>query len=578
MSVVLEFNKEKVNGSIGSTLYECLHRAGITLPSSCGGSGHCGECRVIIEEGEALLSRRTNPEFHMAYSGQRLACQAKILTDSGLIRCFSGVGARQRIEESGITVSGQFTRLNPSVQVSGEQVRIDGRVIDSYRGGVYGAALDIGTSTVVLRLADLKTGEIISTESFVNPQFFAGSDVISRIGYASDKGPGALQQALVQQINRVFAGSGIPSDNIYEMVVAGNPAMRDIFLGFDVSGLGQEPFQSILEAEQKLGKRESTSVHMSPSANGLQINSNGRIYGLPFPGCHVGGDISAGILASGLAWDDRNIVFLDLWTNSEIVVKSRNRIVAASCPAGPAFEGGQIKCGMPGVPGAVEAVRIRPDSTIMLEVIGGFPPAGFCGSGLISLLGEMFGADLINGRGRIPDDLKRESRETGFSESEDSGLFEDSGWSSFSSRSFSIETPVYGSKKLVISGPEGLFIDEEDISRLLQAKAAITAGLRIALRNCDLRMDDIDRFYLAGAFGRYLNLDSASKTGLLPKLEEEKFYRLGNSSIEGATMALLSSVSRQKIEKVVKNITHLELETDPDFFDLYTDGCLLGEI
>lgn len=511
-------------------------------------------------------------------SGLRLACQAEILADSGLIRCFPGVDGQQRIEESGIALSGQFARLNPSVQVSGEQVRIDGRVIDSYRGGVYGAALDIGTSTVVLRLADLKNGEIISTDSFVNPQLFAGSDAISRIGYASDKGPGALQQALVQEINRIFTGSGIQNDNIYEMVVAGNPAMRDIFLGFDVSGLGQEPFQSILEAEQKLGKRDSTSINLSPSANGLQINSNGRIYGMPFPGCHVGGDISAGILASGLAWDDRNIAFLDLGTNSEIVVKSRNRIVAASCPAGPSFEGGQIKCGMPGVPGAVEAVRIRPDSTILLEVIGGLPPAGFCGSGLISLLGEMFEADLINKRGRISSDLNRRFTGTRFSDPEDAGLVKNPGWSSFPRRTFSVETPVCGSKRLVISGPESLFIDEEDISRLLQAKAAITAGLRIALRNCDLRMDDIDRFYLAGAFGRYLNLDSALKTGLLPKLEKGKFYRLGNSSIEGATIALLSSVSRQKIEKVVNNITHLELETEPDFFDLYTDGCLLGEI
>jgi len=249
VSVVLEFNNKKINSSTGSTLYECLQQAGITLPSSCNGSGRCGECRVVIEEGEGLLSPRTTSELHMA-SGQRLACQARIIKESGLIRCFSGVYDQQRIEESGAGVAGNFTGLNPSVQVSGEEVRIDGRILNSSGGDIYGAALDIGTSTVVLKLADLKTGEIISTDSFVNPQFFAGSDAISRISYISDKGPGALQQSLVQKINRIFAGSKIPNDSIYEIVVAGNPVMRDIFFGFDVSGLGQEPFQSIVEIEQ----------------------------------------------------------------------------------------------------------------------------------------------------------------------------------------------------------------------------------------------------------------------------------------------------------------------------------------
>jgi uncharacterized 2Fe-2S/4Fe-4S cluster protein (DUF4445 family) len=578
VSVVLEFNKEKISSSTGSTLYECLRQAGITLPSSCNGSGRCGECRVIIEKGEGLLSPRTTPELHMV-SGQRLACQARIIKESGLIRCFSGMYDQQRIEESGSRVAGDSAGLDPSVQVSGDEVWMDGRILKkSFGKDVYGAALDIGTSTVVLKLADLKTGEIISTDSFVNPQFFAGSDAISRISYISEKGSAALQQSLVQKINRIFAGLKIPNGSIYEIVVAGNPVMRDIFFGFDVRGLGQQPFQSIAEIEQKAGKRESTSVDLPPLAIGIEINSQGRIYGLPFPGCHVGGDISAGILASGLAWDDRNIVFLDLGTNSEIVVKSGDRIVAASCPAGPAFEGGCIKCGMPGLPGAVEAVRIFSDSTIRMEVIGGGIPAGFCGSGLISLLGEMFESGLISRRGRFLEDAESKCRDPELLESFDDALVDNKELSSFPVRSFFIENPDAGPKKLVVNGPEGLFIDEEDISQLLQAKAAITAGLRIALRNCDMQMEDIERFYLAGAFGRYLNLDSAAKIGFLPKLDEGSFYRLGNSSIEGATMALLSLVSRRKIEEAVKNITHLELETEPDFFELYTDGCLLGEI
>ena len=502
-------------------------------------------------------------------SAHRLACQARIVAESGVILCFSGTEALPRIEDSGMGIPGPVTRFDPAVKVSGGQVLLDGSVIDQYRGGVYGAALDIGTSTVVLRVADLESGRIISSDSFINPQFFAGSDVISRISYVSREGLGTLQQALVEQINRILEGLSIPAGTIYELVVAGNPAMRDIFFGFDVSGLGQYPFWSLLEAEFKQGKRDSTSVSISPSEIGLNMNFSGRIYGLPLPGSHVGGDISAGILASGLAWAETNAVFLDLGTNSEIVVKGGDRIVTASCPAGPAFEGGQIKCGMPGVQGAIEAVRILPDNTIQVKVIGETAPAGFCGSGLISLLGEMFRAGLINSRGRITDGLQLNARVPESS---------DHDWDSLQSRPFFVEAPLSGPKRMVISGPEGLFLDEEDISRLLQAKAAITAGIRIAMRNCGLGVEDIDRFYLAGAFGKYLSLDSASKIGILPQIEKKKFYRLGNSSIEGAAMALLSSVSRQEIEKVVENITHLELESEPDFFELYTDGCLLGEL
>ncbi len=557
-----------VIGGIGSTLYECLQQAGHALPASCGGSGSCQECNLIIQEGEELLSRRTVPELHLG-PGHRLACQARIVADSGGILCFSGTSTPQRIEDSGVGIPGPFPCFDPAVKVSCGQVLLDGIVIDKYRGGVFGVALDIGTSTVVLRVEDLETGKAIYSDSFINPQFFAGSDVISRISYASGEGLAALQQALVKQINRILKGLSIPDGTIYEMVVAGNPAMRDIFFGIDVNGLGQHPFWSLLEEEAKQGKRDSTSVSLSPSEIGVHMSLSGRIYGLPLPGSHVGADISAGVLASGLAWAEMNAVFLDLGTNSEIVVKNGDRIVTASCPAGPAFEGGQIKCGMPGVRGAVEAVRILSDNTVQVKVIGKAAPAGFCGSGLISLLGEMLEAGLVNNRGRITEGLNRSVSDPASS---------DPDWDSTRSRAFSVVAPPGEPKRLIMSGTEGLFLDEDDISQLLQAKAAITAGIRIALRKCGLGVEDIDRFYLAGAFGKYLSLDSASRIGILPRLEEKKFYRLGNASIEGASMALLSSVSRQELEKVVKNITHLELESEPDFSELYTDGCLLGEL
>ena len=574
---MLEINGKKILGIRGETLYESLLRAGIFLAASCGRSGLCGECRVEIRGGENLLGPRSGRELNLA-PGQRLSCQAVILADQGIIRLSSAAATRQRIEESGTGAFGLPAGFDPAVEVSGGKVLMDGQAIDEYRGGVYGAALDIGTSTVVLRVVDLSTGETAAAESFINPQFFAGSDVISRISHAGEKGAGELQKALVEKINQVLKVMSIPDGLIYEMVVAGNPAMRDIFLGFDVGGLGQDPFHSFMEAELRLGKRDSTAVYVSPSEIGLSICPGGRIYGLPFPGCHVGGDISAGMLASGIAWKRGNSLFLDLGTNSEIVVKGEKGIFAASCPAGPAFEGGRINCGMPALSGAVEAVRILPGCKIKLEVIGGTAPAGFCGSGLISLLGELFRSGIINERGRIRDSSGWNFEEKPIPGNPDTGPAQGHPGCGTPIRSFSIRNADSRPTALVFSGREGLFLDEEDISRLLQAKAAITAGVRIALRNCGLEVGEIERFYLAGAFGRYLDLGAALEIGILPELAMEKFRRLGNSSIEGATMALLSSGSRKNLEKIVRGMTHLELESEADFFELYTDGCLLGKM
>ena len=524
-----------------------------------------------------MISPKAEAERNLD-AGQRMACQAEIIADSGFIRGYSPFFRINRIEEFGNKAPGVLSDINPPVHLSGGQVFQDSVVIDHFRGGIFGAALDIGTSTVVLRLLDLATGETVFSDSFANPQIFAGGDVMSRISYAARADGNRLQMVLVRELNRIISGSGIPSELIYELVVAANPTMRDMFMGFDVSGLGSKPFYSRLESEKRAGKRASTSASIAPSSIGIKMNPKGRIFGLPLPGCHVGGDISAGILASGLARDERNSVFLDLGTNSEIVVKSGTGIVTASCPAGPAFEGGQIKCGMPGVPGAIESVKIYKDNTILLRVIEDRPPAGFCGSGLISLLGEMFASGLINSRGRLAAGEPGSTADLPVPDRAENRIEEPPPASGRLLRGISFESPAGKPRRMKISGAEGLYIDENDLSLLLQAKGAITAGLRIALRNCGLDFRGIEVFYLAGAFGKYLDLDSAMETGILPDLPIEVFSCLGNSSIEGAEIALLSSGARLDIEKTVDSMVHLELETEPDFFDLYTDGCLLGKI
>jgi len=292
----------------------------------------------------------------------------------------------------------------------------------------------------------------------------------------------------------------------------------------------------------------------------------------------VGGDIAAGVLLTGLEQDARNAVLLDLGTNSEIVISCRGELAASSCPAGPAFEGGRIKCGMPGLPGAVEAVRILPGSTIALKTIGGLPPAGLCGSGLISLLGELLENGLINNRGRFT--RTTEAGSSAFPVSGDHGrpAAEDREGGDYHIEPLAFQFPGQGIKKLMIGGGGEISVDEEDLSQLLQAKAAVTAGIRIALRRFGLRCRDLEVCYLAGAFGRYLSLESASAIGLVPRLEPDTFRRLGNSSIEGAVLALLSVSARAGLERTVGKIIHLELESEPDFFELYTEGCLLEAI
>lgn len=550
----------------GSSLLESLAKSGFILSSTCAGKGKCGECRVLVLSGEEFLSERSEAETSLP-ERQRLACQAKILGKEGLIECSPIRDGQWRIEGSGCGDRLPQFSFQPAVQVSEGEVFLAGVNAGPFRGNIFGAALDIGTSTVVLRILDLNSGAMVSNTCFKNPQDFAGSDVISRISHASTHGARNLRAILVEAVNREIVSSGIDPHNLYELAVAGNPAMRDIFLGLDVSCLGQDPFYSSLEAEVRQGIREKTSIILSPESMGLEINPRGRIYGLPLPGCHVGADISAGILASGLAVSERKSVLMDLGTNSEIVVNNGLKMVAASCPAGPAFEGGMVRCGMPGVAGAVESVRILPEARMEFRVIDGVLPSGFCGSGLISLLGELRKNRLINTRGRFSEDQELSRSDRVEPESTESAGTQ--------VRRFWFERPSGRPKRLVVEGPEGLFIDEEDLSRLLQAKGAITAGLKIALRRSEMVADDIDRFYLAGAFGRYLDLQSAVGIGLLPDAGAGKFVCLGNSSIEGASIALLSVDSRRFLEEVVSGIEHLELEAEPDFFAMYADGCLL---
>jgi uncharacterized 2Fe-2S/4Fe-4S cluster protein (DUF4445 family) len=309
--------------------------------------------------------------------------------------------------------------------------------------------------------------------------------------------------------------------------------MRDLFFGLDVHSIGQKPYRSTTEHDFRAGKRSTTALVKEAKRLTLPIHPEARVYGLPLLGSHVGADAAACLLATGLAERSGVSVVMDIGTNTELLVGNRDRIVVASCPAGPAFEGGGVLCGMPGLDGAIERIAIAEDGRFSLQVIGDALPQGICGSGLVDLLSELLRTGRMNAQGR-------------FSE---------------------------GADRFVVDAANGIFFTEADGSELAQAKGANVAGLRIAAEVFGARLEDIERFYLAGGFARHLSLDAGRRIGLLPPLPDEKLVRVGNASLEGASRILLSDSYRLELEALALRVEHIELETHETFFDYFVEGC-----
>ena len=282
----------------------------------------------------------------------------------------------------------------------------------------------------------------------------------------------------------------------------------------------------------------TTSLVQTGMRSLLPIHPKARVYGAPIISGHVGADAAAAMLAVDVAHEDRLIAVMDIGTNTELIVGNRHRILAASCPAGPAFEGGAIACGMPALDGAIEEVRILDDDSFRLDVIGDGKPEGICGSGLVDALSELLRTGKMNAMGRFADDLKRIT------------LYHDG------------------------SGEEGdVFLLESDVNELAQAKGANVAGLQVVFSAYGIDFDDVEVFYLAGGFGRHLNVEASKRIGLVPNLDPAKIVQAGNTAIEGATIALLSRSKRRELEDLVKKVEHCRLETHPSFFDFFVEGC-----
>jgi uncharacterized 2Fe-2S/4Fe-4S cluster protein (DUF4445 family) len=540
VSVELHINNRTCAAAPGETLFTRAEQLGVPVPTSCRKQGKCKECLVEIVAGMQCLTPKHPAEAHLR-ANFRLSCCAAIATHDGVVQCHTMRRGEMKIERHALNLPARngSLKLDPAVTRDGDRILLDGVEINCTTSPIHGLAMDLGTTTVVLRLLNLETGEVIADSSFENPQRFGGSDVMARIQYDTEDGTHLLQRTLVGYLNRAIEEFPVDPKTIYEVVMGGNSTMRDLLFRLSVHSIGQSPYQSITELEVAAGRRPGTSLSESAKRLGLAVHPRARVYGLPIISGHVGADAAACMLAIDLANEERLIALMDIGTNTELIIGNRHKIFAASCPAGPAFEGGSISCGMPGLPGAIEKVELTDNGATRVQVIGGGLPEGICGSGLVDLLGELLRTGRINALGRFEHGDR-----------------------------FTLDVP----------SERPIEFTESDINELAQAKGANVAGLLVVFDQYGLRFDDLDVFYLAGGFGRHLNVPSSRRIGLIPNIADAKILQIGNAAIEGASLALLSCAKRTELENLVKRITHCRLETHPEFFNYFVEGCQFAPV
>lgn len=541
MSVKLHFNHLTNAVPPGSSLFTHAEELGIQVPTSCNKQGRCKECVVEVIEGMDCLSPRRPEERHLK-GAFRLSCCTRIVQEEGTVRCHTMRRGTMKIEKHAfeLPTGARQWQLDPAVQRDGDRILLDGVEIDRGSGPLHGLAIDLGTTTIVIRLLNLETGEVVADSSFENPQRFGGSDVMARIQYDTEDRTKTLQRTLVGYLSRAILEFPVNPRSIYEVVIAGNSTMRDLFFRLSVYSIGQSPYQSITELEIAEGKRMTTSLSETAKRLGLPIHPQARVYGLPIISGHVGADAAACMLAVDIANEERLIAVMDIGTNTELIVGNKHKILAASCPAGPAFEGGQITFGMPGLPGAIEQVTIGDDGSVQTRVIGDVPAEGLCGSGLVDLMSELLRTERMNSLGRF----------------------------------------AHGADEFVVAASDDrpVTFSEGDINALAQAKGANVAGLQIAFAEYGINYSDLEVFYLAGGFGRHLNIESSKRIGLIPNIDAARIVQVGNASVEGACIALLSRAKRAELEQLVKRVTHCRLETHPGFFDYFVNGCQFAAV
>ena len=531
-------DNKKAKSIKGKTLFDFADTLNIRVPTSCRRNGECHECIVQVSNGNDNLETKDQSEDFLT-NDYRLACQAKINIDTSDIK-FNVLRRQPKILE-------EFTNnkivLNSKVIIKDDYVfdKKNNIVLSEKVTPIYGIAADIGTTTVACSLIDLGTGKIIGISSFENPQRFGGSDTLNRISYETTKYPGELQAVIISGLNfeigELCKKNKIRRSHIYEMVIVGNTTMRDIFFGIDVSGVGQKPYKSITQLELEEGKSTTTSVSNKAKNLGIRINKNADVISPPLISCHIGSDVTADLISIDVENIKENFMLLDVGTNTEIILGNKDNLVAASCPAGPAFEGGEVTYAMPGYDGAIEKFSIDKGSQ-KYDTINNSDAQGICGSGLIDLLASLKSNSIINELGVLTN----------------------------------------GDNFFELENTNGIKLSRSDMSALAQAKAANYCGQSIAIKRSGINIDEFKQLFLSGGFANYINVENAKKIGFLIDTPNADILKIGNSALNGAIIYLLDINTRLKIESIVNSIKHVELETDENFFEHFVEGCQFKEL
>ncbi|MBI2438002.1 MAG: DUF4445 domain-containing protein [Lentisphaerae bacterium] len=594
----------------GTILLEAAAQAGLILQTPCGGQGKCGKCRVKIISGACPPSAncRTAMSVPEVEQGYRLACQARIqgelVVEVPVASLFESqqqilVQAAGAAVELAPVISKRFVELTPPSQADassdverlraavspltfepvgirmlrllpgllrrqgfrGTAVIVDGELIDFEPGDTaakcYGVAMDIGTTTLVGTLINLKTGLDLGVEAKINPQTSFGDDVISRIRKCREdaKGLAQLQRVIIGAVNDIVddlvRSAGIDRAHIYEIVMAGNTTMQQILCGIDPSALGELPFVPAFTDVPQL----------SASDLGLDINPFGKVYIFPQIGGFVGGDTVAGIIASRLDRESETVMFVDIGTNGEIVLAHQGHLIATSVAAGPAFEGARISCGMRAVSGAIEKVVMNGD--LAINVIGNTRPAGLCGSGLIDAVAELLRLGLLDPTGRLRTPAEIPTRAPPALRKR---LIEQDGHVDF----------LLAHKTETASGAP-LILTQRDVRELQLASAAIRAGISILLEMEGLQSKDLKRVLLAGAFGNFIRRNHARRIGLLPPIPCDRIRFIGNASSLGAKRALLSVAEKHSAATIARAVRHVDLSLAPEFQAAFSAAMLFPE-
>ncbi|MFP4082323.1 MAG: ASKHA domain-containing protein [Candidatus Aminicenantes bacterium] len=604
---------DTVQVSAGTTILEAARMAGLPLKTTCGGKGTCGNCVVRVLRGTHHSKSSAALSDELSRQGYALACQTEVhdhlvvqLPQFEELRIRS-VLDRRYFEDNRNKLSGIY-EVSPAVRIMsfhipsstvqdnysdlkklerhfqkefpGETLHCQYSVLKklarvvrekqgeisavlfkqdhnwtlldvepaAYKKNIYGLACDLGTTTVSLYLVDMASGKIRSTASSYNHQLKCGEDVISRINYAQK--PGHLQELkdlIILTVNNLIQSAvksaGIKTTDIYYASMTGNTTMIHLFLNLEPRYIREEPYVPTFNQVPLLLARDI----------GLDMNYEGRVLCGPAVGSYVGSDITAGLLVTPLLRDSEKIsLFIDVGTNGELVVGNKDWLMSCACSAGPAFEGGGIRCGMPATEGAIEKVNISESGQLEYKVFNGGKPKGLCGSGLIDLLAELFMHGYVDRSGQF----NREKAKDRLVEAKN-GI------------GFLIEKAehTYWGKDLIIT--------QNDITNLIRTKGAVFSGCSFLLRNVGLPLSQIDAVYIAGSFGQRLNVENAIRIGLLPDLEKKKYHYIGNSSLLGAYLILLSDKNRELVNQISDKMTYIELNTEPSYMNEFTGTLFL---